>query len=469
MCPLFKTRILHLLELISTKFWIIPLLCLFIAALAAYVNITIDKAFFPYDESLYSFLFYFSDAQTLRTILTTTAGSLLGVAGVSFSVTITSLVLASQQFGPRLLRNFMRDTFNQAVIGIFISTFLYCMLILQFTSNMEESQFTPIVSMITVLALVMVDLLLLVLYIHHIANSIQVDTIISGVYEELKERLERLFPNKQDDTSHLPTIENEREDLNEQFEASGKAIYAHHSGYLQAVDSTGLFNLASERNIALKVHFTAGDYLLKGSELACCLQPDDAFDKDEEYSLECRVNDHFIVGDTRTAEQDAKYAIRQLVEVALRALSPGINDPFTATTCIDRLGSAMVMIIDRQFPNTQHFDDEAHLRLQLKSYSFASLLGTAFNQIRQNCIGHVEVVIKLLEILSKLAEQANNEAHKTAIRKQAEAVFTASEASSIIPQDLAVIKQEYEKVRKALKRDGADKGEDPAPSTTSEK
>jgi uncharacterized membrane protein len=330
------------------------------------------------------------------------------------------------------------------------------MLILQFTSNMEESQFTPIVSMLTVLMLVMVDLLLLVLYIHHIANSIQVDTIISGVYQELQERLERLFPNKQDDTSHLPVIENEREDLNEQFEQSGKAIYAHHSGYLQAVDSTGLYNLACDKNIALKVHFTAGDYLLKGSELACCLQADDAFDEDEAYSLECCINDHFIVGDTRTAEQDAKYAIRQLVEVALRALSPGINDPFTATTCIDRLGSAMVMIIDRQFPNTQHFDDEAHLRLQLKSYSFASLLGTAFNQIRQNCIGHVEVVIKLLEILSKLAEQANNEAHKTAIRKQAEAVFTASEASSIIPQDLAVIKQEYEKVRKTLKRDGAD-------------
>lgn len=465
---MFKTRILHLLELISTKFWIIPLLCLFIAALAAYVNITIDKAFFPYDESLYSFLFYFSDAETLRTILTTTAGSLLGVAGVSFSVTITSLVLASQQYGPRLLRNFMQDTFNQAVIGIFISTFLYCMLILQFTSQMEASKFTPIVSMVTVLLLVMIDLLLLVLYIHHIANSIQVDTIISGVYEELKARLERLFPNKQDETSHLPALNEQREDLSEQFDSSGKPIYARHSGYLQAVDSNGLFNLACEKNVALKVYFTAGDYLLQGSELASCLQADEAFDEEAARLLESRINDHFIVGDTRTAEQDAKYAIRQLVEVALRALSPGINDPFTATTCIDRLGSAMVMIIDRQFPNTQHFDDDTHLRLQLKSYSFASLLGTAFNQIRQNCIGHVEVVIKLLEILAKLAEQANNEAHKTAIRKQAEAIFTASEASTIIPQDLAVIKQEYEKVRRALKRDDADKGEDPAPSTTSE-
>lgn len=442
----FKTRLMHIAELLSNKFWIIPLICLIAAGLSAYLNISLDKHYFSFNATPLSFLFYFSDPQSIRTLLTTAAGALLGVAGVAFSVTITSLVLASQQFGPRLLRNFMRDTFNQAVIGLFISTFLYCLLIMQFTSDMEDAKFTPVISMLVVLALVVVDLLLLVFYIHHVAASIQADSIISAVYSELTERLDSQFPEADEKSDHLPAAD--KESFQAGFDEHSKKIRAQVSGYLQAVDEQRLLSLTKDNELAIKVHFRAGDYIMKGSELVSCLGPDEET-VDE---LSAKILDQFIIGEVRTPEQDARYAIHQLVEVALRALSPSINDPFTALTCINRLGSALAIVMERRFPLSHYYDEEGRLRLQLHPYSFTTLLASAFDQIRRNTAHHTEVITGLLDTLQQLATQAHRPGQATAIQEQADAIYMAAKDHIRVQKDLDAVSAVYEKINLTLRR-----------------
>lgn len=449
---MLKIRFLHLLELFSSKFWILPLLCLIAATATAYLNIFLDKHYFSFDATPFSFLFYFSDPQSIRALLTTTAGSLLGVAGVAFSVTLTSLVLASQQFGPRLLSNFMKDTFNQLVIGLFISTFLYCMLILQFTSNMEEAKFTPIISMVVALALLVIDLLLLVFYIHHIAESIHADTLIARVYNELIERLDKQLPELADDTPAISAPDNSQFqaifDNNEQL----NPIMAPKSGYLQAFDKQSLFSLTKDQGMVMKTHFQAGDYVMERCELACYFNPDGKLSSE----LEDQILNHFLIGHTRTPEQDARYAIHQLVEVALRALSPGINDPFTAITCINRLGSAMAIIMERQLPAGEYYEEDGRLRLQVAAYSFGKLLATAFDQIRQNMAYHIEVISSLLETLRQLAAQAHNQEQTDAIRDQADAIYIAIKDEIQVPKDLETVTEAYERVMEALESRSGD-------------
>ncbi|MEZ5537836.1 MAG: DUF2254 domain-containing protein [Thiolinea sp.] len=441
---MIKTRILHLIELISNKFWIVPLLCLTAAGISAYLNVFLDKYYFSANATPFSFLLYFNDPQNISTLLTTVAGAILGVAGVAFSVTITSLVLASQQFGPRLLRNFMQDTFNQIVIGLFISTFLYCMLILQFTSNMEAGGFTPVISMLTVLALTITDLLLLVFYIHHIAASIQADSVISAVYEELTERLETQFPEQEEEDEHLP--EAETSGFQTDFDQQSRKISTPQSGYLQAVDNEGLLALTKDLDLALQVHFQAGDYIMRGCVLASCMVPDEETAED----LADKVLGYFIIGDVRTPEQDARYAIYQLVEVALRALSPGINDPFTAMSCINRLGSAMAMIMERQLPLSHYYDKQGRLRLQLKTYSFAALLATSFDQIRQNTAHHTGVILSLLETLRQLAAQTRKAEQAAAIQAQADAIRLAAQDTIQVQKDIDAVSDAYQQINRTL-------------------
>lgn len=435
-----KTRILHLLELLTVNFWMTPLLFLLMAALLAFVNIYLDRALFSGWGETLPFPFYFKDADSFRSLLSLTAGAMLGVTGVAFSITIASLTLASQQFGPRLLRNFMKTQFNQVVMGFFIGTFLYCVLLLQFSSTLEEINLTPVISLATLLVLIITDLLLLVFFFHHTAMSIQADTIITEVHQELSARLEALFPETAETSDPVPVAALQTQEQ-QRFEEQGHAVRAQQSGYLQAIDVTGLLSYVTEQDMALKLAFRPGDFLMQG----CCLGWSLSQETPDE-DVQTAINRYLIVGDTRTAEQDAEYAVRQLVEIAVRAMSPGINDPFTAITCIDRLGNALAFLLNRQFPVERHFDESARLRLQLKPFTFSGIMAVAFNQIRQNTAFHVAVIISLLEILRGLAAQAHTHEQQSAIKEQADAIYVTCQDEVKAKADMEDIRARYQTV-----------------------
>ena len=450
-----KTRILHWLEEMSTSFWVIPLAMLGIALFTAFFNINLDKTLFSNEKEPISYLFHFNDIVNIRSMLTLTAGSILGVAGVSFSITIASLTLASQQFGPRLLRNFMQHYLNQLVIGIFISTFLYCVLILQFTNSMSVEGFVPVISMITLLALVIVNLLVLVFFIHHTAASMQADAIISDVYEELKSRFEIMFPETDeavldDSQKHSDTIPVAQlpDDLAEQFQHKGQGVAAFESGFLQAVDQSTLQGLAEEQDLTIRMNYRPGDFVYKGCNLASCLSGEEISDE-----IVTGIHNALIIGDRATAEQDAEYSVRQLVEIALRALSPGINDPFTAITCIRKLGDALIFVANRKFPLPHSFDDESRLRLLLKPYTFSGLVEASFNQIRQNTSHHVDIIIALLETLNHLAAAVNDPQHKKAVMAQVEAIQETCINEVEAAMDREAVEQRYQAVLDTLDLD----------------
>lgn len=410
-----KTRLFHWMEVLSGKFWALPVMLLVLSTVLAFVNITLDRISFTGIYIPDSILLHFNDMGNVRSLLSLTAGSVLGVAGVSFSITIASLTLASQQFGPRLLRNFMHDRFNQMVIGVFIATFLYCVLLLQFTNAIEDKHIIPVISMTTLLVLIVLNLLVLVFFIHHISNAIQAESIIDDVWLELHKRLQIMFPeigeDKDESPGELP------ESIRKLMEKKGKPVSICKPGYLQAVDVAALRAFAEEKSLLIELNYRPGQFIMSNSEVALLLG-----ENSEQENCSEKIHSALIIGDTQTAEQDPEFAIRQLVEIALRALSPGINDPFTAMACMDRLGEAITLVMDRNPPENIYCDENGDPRLVLKPIDFDGIVGTVFNQIRQNSEGKIDIIIKLHDVISHLALHVKRKAQAQSLMRQLQAI-----------------------------------------------
>ena len=438
-----KTRIIHFFEVLSSNFWAIPLLLLISGAGLAFLNIYLDKTLYARHIELPEVYLYFNNALNIRTLLSVCATSILGVAGVSFSITIASLTLASQQFGPRLLRNFMSDKFNQLVLGCFIGTFLYCILMLQFTGSMDVTKTTPFFSMMSLLAIIILNLLLLVFFIHHIAVAIQAETVISEVNDELVTQMNCTFPNEAEKNSE-PIQFKIPDDLNNKFEQEGEQIYSTKSGYLQAIDIDNLVKYAADNDCAIKVMIKPGDFILTNSVIAYGLMSDEV---DE---IEKDINAHLLIGNVATSEQDPEFAIRQLVEVAVRALSPGINDPFTAISCIKKLGENIAFLMAREFPTKYHVDDNGKLRVELKPFTFSAIVGTSFDLVRQHGQDDVAVVICLLQVLNQLILQSQHKEHLEALKTQAEAIFSVNNSGTLALKDKDDIQALYDDINVSL-------------------
>jgi len=443
-----RVKLLNWLRSFAENFWLVPLLFMLAATGLALLNTYLDEQYFAGDKIALSHLLYFNDLDSVRALLGTIAGSVLGVAGVSFSITIASLTLASQQFGPRLLRNFMSDRFNQVVIGTFLATFLYCLLLLQFTSAADEVGYVPIISMLTALFLIVVNLLMLVFFIHHISTVIQADNLIIDVHQELVKHLQRNFPTTNDGGNKVYK-EQLPDDALAQLERQGKPFYARRSGYFQALDDEGLIQFAANHDLIVQLNYKQGDYVIQGTPFGKCLG---AHEMDDE--LENKLLSFFIVGSLQTADQDTAFAMRQLIEIGVRALSTGINDPFTAVACIDRLGDAMAYVMNKAFPQGLFFDQDGHLRVQLQPDSFGLMLDNAFSQIRQNSEFHVVIVVRLLNTMEKLAVQVRNSEQAHALLTQVNAIYQDSldGIPAIIDQER--VQGEYERVIRTLDASG---------------
>ena len=437
-----KTRIIHFFEIISANFWMIPLFSLFLGAGLAFLNFYLDKTLYARHIEFPQLFLYFNNSQNIRTLLSTSAGSVLGVAGVSFSITIASLTLASQQFGPRLIRNFMLDRFNQLVLGGFIGTFLYCFLMLQFTSSMDLEKSTPFISMIGLLILVILCLLLLVFFIHHIAVAIQADSVISDVDRELVSQIQKLFPNEYEQQDKLPKLQAPF-DIEARIEQQGKQIRAQKSGYLQAIDLEAVVNQVTENNCVIKFDIKPGDFVIENSVIGHSLESEGGKGSDHE-NIETKINAALLIGAKGTSEQDPEFAIRQLVEVAVRALSPGINDPFTAIACINKLGNNIAFLINRQFPSDQHVGEDGRLLVQLKPFTFNGIVEASFNQIRQNGDDDIAVTIHLLRTLHKLILQARTIEQEKALKTQVDAIATDNHDKDIADKDQSDKQEMYD-------------------------
>lgn len=431
-------RLRHLWYHITASFWFLPS-CMALGAVAASgAMIALDRVLNKGELLQQVGWIYSGGPDGSISVLSAIAGSTVTVAGVVFSITMVALTLASSQFGPRLLGNFMRDQVNQAVLGLFIGTFLYCLTVLP--AIRRDPPFVPHLSITIGILLALACFFFVIYFIHHVAASINADNIIALVESDLERITDSLFPEEMEEETGRP--HGGPTNLPRDFRRRAVAAPATDTGYVQAMDTTGLLSLATEEELIVRLEYRPGDFIIKGTPLARVWPPT----ADVE-ALTPRLNNQFILGRLRTPVQDIELCINQIVEIALRALSPGINDTFTAITCIDRLGAALSRLAGRRLPSPAHHDDDGNLRLISPSTTFQGAVDAAFNLIRQNA--NVPVMIRLLETLRAIASQAASAHQLQALLRQAKMIVWDARRRDIAPEDLRDILARYEALSRA--------------------
>lgn len=415
-------------KLLST-FWFVPVIIIGISILLSVSLVSLDK-FVDLSQKGWMRFFLVNSSDSARSILSTISAAMIGVAGTVFSVTLVALTLASSQFGPRLIKNFMYVRLNQVVLGSYIATYLYCLLVLNAIKDGNDYTFIPSISILVAIFAALTNIILLIVFIHQIAVSIQADKVISDISDLISKQVESLFSEKMGD---------ELEEINDFDEALAISAFRNNitlksakSGYLQYIDHTALLNLLAKNDSLLELKHRSGSFLVKDAEIGQIYS-----NKEWEKGLINELLAQFVIGKTKTSQQDLEFSIHQMVEIAARALSPGVNDPFTAITCIDNLTAIMCHLAQAKFPSKYRADDDEKLRVIADVLDFEGVLDAAFNQIRQFSAGSTAVIIRLLEALVTIQNFTKREVHKNAITQHIEMVLRLGKANIKEKNDLA--------------------------------
>lgn len=420
-------------ESLRTSYWFLPAVLGLSAIVASVLTVELDHLLHEHAAWQVDWR-YTGGPEGARAVLATIAGSMITVAGVVFSITIVALSLASAQFGPRLLRNFIRDRRNQFVLGTFTATFLYCLLILRTVRGVDHERFVPGVSVTFGILLAIINLGVLIYFIHHVAVSIQAAAVVQAVTEELYDAINRLWP---EECSRDEPPAGESLPLRPENEAA--MVVAGASGYVDVIDDEALVRLAKDADLVIRLTRRAGHFAIKGTRVAL-VWPRERVDED----VTKRINKAFVFASQRTPFQDVEFAIDQLVEVAVRALSPGVNDPFTALNCIDRLGETLGQLARRPVPSSLRFDDVERLRVMTYPADYRAIVDAAFNQIRQYGESCAAVLIRLLETLNAVAGLAHREGDRDALFHHAELVHRAAHRSLKEMADLSDVEAHFQ-------------------------
>jgi uncharacterized membrane protein len=426
-------------------FWFLPTLMVMASVALSLGTIHLDKATTD-QNGLATLGWTFSRGpEGSRAVLATIAASMMTIASVTFSITVVALQLASTQFGPRLLRNFMRDRGNQIAIGTFIATFTFCLLVLRTVNGTENDEFVPHFSVTVGLLLALVSVAVLIFFIHHSAESIQAENVIAAVSRDLHQAIDKLYPERlgEEPPDAAPSATNE--DVESAVEQDARSITSLESDYLQAVDIDLLMRLACEKDLVLSIPRRPGKFLFNGDALARAYPARRADD-----ALAERIRESFYLGPRRTLAQDVEFAIDQLVEVAVRALSPGVNDPFTAINCIDRLGAALCALAERVLPSPYRYDQEGKLRIITDASTVSGIVDATFDQIRQAARADTSVTLRLLETIAAVARHTRDASFRKALRRQAEAIHRGSKQELDDPSDSRDANQRFDEVLEAL-------------------
>lgn len=422
-----RVQVFKTLDRIRSSFWFLPAVMAGGAMVLAFATVALDTPITDW-LTLNWGLTFTGGAEGASSLLGAIAGSMITIAGVVFSMTLVALSLASSQLGPRLLRSFMRDTKTQMVLGTFVATFLYCLLVLRTIRRAEEIIFVPHLSVALGVLLAVVSVGVLIYFIHHVSVSIQANEVVARVGTELIEEIERLFPESIGRGAPRIPTEPPDADFLDSFDREARPIGSAGDGYLQFVDGDALMALAMQEDFVIRLERRPGHYVVATRPLALVWPGNRVTDQ-----LVDRVNAAFALGNQRTSGQDIEFAVNQLVEIAVRALSPGVNDPFTAMTCVDHLGSALCRLAERDMPSPYRHDTQDQLRLITPVFTFPDVTDAAFNQIRQYGRSSTAVTIRLLETIAEVAGSVHRPEDRVALLRHARMI--ARGAGGGLPED----------------------------------
>jgi uncharacterized membrane protein len=398
-------------ENVRASLWFLPSVLVTLCVVLAIGTIHWDERLVARGSRAIPYLFS-GTADAARTMLSTIASSLLTVLSIAFSLTMVALQQAASQFSPRIMRSVTSSRVNQTVVGIYSGTFIYALLILRTIRGEHSSApFVPALSVTSAVLLALLCIAMLVYFIHHVSLSLQVSEVIKALHDELTAHLERLYPEP---------LQGHDEETGAQLawiceEVERSPVRALHGGFVRRID-LGLADVKDEHS-TIWLTAKVGEFVPRGGMLGSVAPAND--------SLSDKVRGAYILDSERSYAQDPLFDVRQLADIGLRALSPGINDPTTAEYVLRQLGDALGVLVARQVPSRRQVAKPGHIRLVVDGPDWDTFVEGAFSQLRRACRADFDVTRCLLEVLASLSEQVLAQHRASAIRAQVEQVRLA--------------------------------------------
>ena len=423
-------------EALRTNLWLVPTVLIVVAIALFFGTYALDRAAYNGTLKLPSFVIS-GDADAAREILTAIAAAVITVVTLVFSITIVTLTLASTQFGPRMLRNFIRDWITQITLGSFVATFVYSILALVSIGGGAHGAFVPHLSITVCMALVVVDVAVLVVFIDHIAKSIQLPQVIASIARDLSRAIDADGGLPGEGAMKAgPSLS----EVTKRLDEDSGVVRAPNSGYLQFVRMDTLIAISAANHAVIRLLHRPGHFVVAGEPLA------DVWPADAAPIVARALGGAHATGPHRTLTQDLSFAVDQLVEIAIRALSAAVNDTFTALACIDWLGDGLCKIADRWQPVAVQRDSAGHLRVITVTVNFRRLVQRAHDKIRQSSRAMPAVMIRQLDGLAHVMEHTTTAAQREVLFEQAEMILRACEESVPEAADRSDVRRHYSAV-----------------------
>jgi len=428
-----KHRLRH-----DVNLWIIPLK-MGIGAVVLFALTMIPDTMAAYNLVHIPTWFSMGGIDDARAILSAMMGCVSTVLALIFSVALLVLSMVATLFGPRLLYRFVQDWVTQATIGLFMAAFIYVFLVFLVTHQDANSTFIPQVSLITCWVLVLAAFSFLVFYSHRIAVSIQNPDAIARITEDFRQALclsARSLAGS--DVCEPMTIK-----VAEQQMKDGAPVKSAKGGYLQIIEHEALLEAAEHSNAVIHFLFRPGQFVLSGEALAI------VWPKSQLGEFPKLIEKNVRIGRHRVLSQDSEFGIAQIVEIAIRALSPAVNDTFTGVACVDYLGEAIIML--SEMPQSgSWYDSRGQIRLLEREVKISRMVKLAFDQIRQSAADNPAVLIRMLAIIGRVAPRLKNADENAALLEQAQAIMETAMTKNPVAMDRKDIEAAWERTREIL-------------------
>jgi uncharacterized membrane protein len=375
-----------------------------------------------------------------RAILSAMLGCVSTVLALIFSVALLVLSMVATLFGPRLLYRFVQDRVTQATIGLFMGAFIYVFLVFLVTHQDPTSTFIPQVSLITSWFVVLAAFAFLVYYSHRIAVSIQNPDAVARIVDDSRRALDVASRRAPGEGGGEPVSA----ELIQRQMAEGGIAKSKTGGYMQEVEHQELVAAAAKADAVIHVLFRPGQFVLEGESLAC------VWPESRLAPLAEPIEKHVKIGRHRILKQDSEFGVAQIVEIAIRALSPAINDTFTGIACVDWLGQALTVLSETPQGGGCWYDSDGRLRVRQRQLRVTRLVKQAFDQVRQAGADNPAILIRMLNTIGRIAPRLQNAEERTALMEQAAAIWETATSRSLVKMDRDDIEAAWQKTRDVL-------------------
>ena len=443
-----NARLIDWLRELRASYWFIPSLMASTAVVLSLLTVMLDGHLGGRWLNDVDWL-YANKPDGARAVLSTVAGSMITVAGVTFSMTILTVSFAAGQIGPRLMNNFMRDRGNQITLGTFISTFLYCLMVLRTVRNADEADpsvdqtlgaFVPHISVLLALLMAVASVGVLIYFIHHVPESINVSNVIARVGRDLNEMIDRQFPTRIGEAVVSPNPTPQAEDWRPPPGEPG-VVRATADGYLRTVDGRALLRVAAEHDLCLRLEYRPGDFVCAGAVL---LEAWPGESVDESVADRCRGA--FTVGASRTRHQNLFFLVDELAEIIGRALSPGVNDPFTAIGCLDWVQSVLLNLGRREAVEARRFGPDHRLRVVAFPVRFESVVQRICGQTLSYVSTDRNASLRMMKMLAEVAAELPAGSRREAVLEQATRLRVAASEGLALKVDREALETRYQQL-----------------------